>query len=128
MSFGERLQEVRRSSGMTQEDFAGQLKVSRQAVSKWESSRGYPEIEKIIYICNRYGVTMNELFSEEIPLGRQAGAAPQPGGGGEPYPEGRAGGVLQQPVPRQQADRDWEPCRRRAAGSALREIHERRYG
>nr|WP_325297277.1 NfeD family protein [uncultured Dysosmobacter sp.] len=78
MSFGERLQEVRRSSGMTQEDFAGQLKVSRQAVSKWESSRGYPEIEKIIYICNRYGVTMNELFSEEIPLGRQAGAAPQP--------------------------------------------------
>ena len=71
MSFGERLQEVRRDNGMTQEDFAGQLKVSRQAVSKWESSRGYPEIEKIIYICNRYGVTMNELFAEEVPLGRR---------------------------------------------------------
>ena len=69
MSFGERLQEVRRNNGMTQEDFAGQLKVSRQAVSKWESSRGYPELEKIIYICNRYGVTMNELFAEEVPLG-----------------------------------------------------------
>lgn len=78
MSFGQRLQEVRRDNGMTQEDFAGQLKVSRQAVSKWESSRGYPEIEKIIYICNRYGVTMNELFAEEVPLGRQDAPASTP--------------------------------------------------
>ena len=56
MAFGERLQELRRARGMTQEDFAAHLKVSRQAVSKWESCRGYPELEKIIYICNRYGV------------------------------------------------------------------------
>ncbi len=68
MSFGERLQAVRRRSGQTQEEFASQLKVSRQAVSKWESSRGYPEIEKIIYICNRYGTTMNELFADEVPV------------------------------------------------------------
>lgn len=67
MAFGERLQELRRARGMTQEDFAAQLKVSRQAVSKWESCRGYPELEKIIYICNRYGVTMNDLFCEEVP-------------------------------------------------------------
>ena len=67
MSFGERLQALRHSTGMTQEEFAQQLKVSRQAVSKWESSRGYPEIEKIIYICNQYGVTMNELFLDEVP-------------------------------------------------------------
>jgi len=67
MSFGERLQAVRRKHDMTQEEFAAQLKVSRQAVSKWESSRGYPEIEKIIYICNRYGTTMNELFADEVP-------------------------------------------------------------
>ena len=38
MAFGERLQELRRARGMTQEDFAAQLKVSRQAVSKWESA------------------------------------------------------------------------------------------
>ena len=38
MAFGERLQELRRARGMTQEDFAAQLKVSRQAVSKWELS------------------------------------------------------------------------------------------
>ena len=68
MSFGERLQAVRRKNDMTQEEFAAQLQVSRQAVSKWESSRGYPEIEKIIYICNRYGTTMDELFADEVPV------------------------------------------------------------
>lgn len=79
MPFGQRLQEVRRKNGMTQEEFAAQLKVSRQAVSKWESCRGYPEIEKIIFICNRYGVTMNELFCEEVPLpGREAQAPEHP--------------------------------------------------
>ena len=71
MSFGERLQAVRRASGQTQEEFAAHLKVSRQAVSKWESSKGYPEIEKIIYICNRYGATMNELFADEVPVERR---------------------------------------------------------
>ena len=71
MSFGERLQAVRRRNEMTQEEFAAQLKVSRQAVSKWESGRGYPEIEKIIYICNRYGTTMNELFADEVPVAQR---------------------------------------------------------
>lgn len=72
MAFGERLQEVRRRAGLTQEQFAAELKVSRQAVSKWESCRGYPEIEKILYICNRYQVSLDELFSQEVP--RQAPA------------------------------------------------------
>ena len=67
MSFGERLQEVRRSSGLTQEQFAEELNVSRQAVSKWESSRGYPEMEKILYICNRFQVPIGELFADEAP-------------------------------------------------------------
>lgn len=68
MAFGDRLQEIRRANGLTQEQFAEELKVSRQAVSKWESCRGYPEIEKILYICNRYGVTPNQLFAEEVPV------------------------------------------------------------
>ena len=67
MAFGERLQEVRKRSGLTQEEFAEQLQVSRQSVSRWESGRGYPEMEKIIFICNRYGVTMDGLFTEEVP-------------------------------------------------------------
>ena len=76
MAFGERLQEVRRRAGLTQEQFAAELNVSRQAVSKWESCRGYPEIEKILYICNRYQVSLDELFSQEVP--RQAPAQPAP--------------------------------------------------
>ena len=76
MSFGERLQAVRRQNGLTQEEFAAQLNVSRQAVSKWESSRGYPEIEKIIYICNRWGISMSELFADEAPAPDRSTDAP----------------------------------------------------
>jgi transcriptional regulator with XRE-family HTH domain len=75
MAFGERLQEVRKRSGLTQEEFAEQLQVSRQSVSRWESGRGYPEMEKIIFICNRYGVTMDELFKEEVPTAGRSPAA-----------------------------------------------------
>lgn len=84
MSFGERLQALRRSNHLTQEEFAQQLKVTRQAVSKWESSRGYPEIEKIIYICNYYGVTMDELFEDEVPPRLQAPGPETPQPAAEP--------------------------------------------
>lgn len=78
MAFGERLQEVRRRAGLTQEQFAAELKVSRQAVSKWESCRGYPEIEKILYICNRYQVSLDELFSQEVPGRPRCRTRPRP--------------------------------------------------
>lgn len=67
MAFAQQLQEVRSAAGLTQEEFAAALQVSRQSVSKWESGRGYPEIEKILYICNRFGVTPNQLFAQEVP-------------------------------------------------------------
>ncbi len=82
MSFGEQLQLLRQGHDLTQEDFAEQLQVSRQTVGKWETSKGYPEIEKIIYICNTYGVTMDELFAEEVEVPRrgeeQATEEPRP--------------------------------------------------
>ena len=81
MAFAQRLQEVRRRSGLTQEQFAERLCVSRQAVSKWESGRGYPEIEKILYICSCYGATLNELFDQELPPPSES-SAPEP----EPAP------------------------------------------
>ncbi len=67
MAFGDRLRELRTHHGLTQENFAEELQVSRQAVSKWESGRGYPELEKILYICRRYGVGIDELFEGELP-------------------------------------------------------------
>lgn len=78
MAFGERLQEVRRRAGLTQEQFAAELKESRQAVSKWESCRGYPEIEKILYICNRYQVSLDKLFSQEVPREARCRTRPRP--------------------------------------------------
>ena len=87
MSFGDRLQAIRHSNGLTQEEFAQQLNVSRQAVSKWESSRGYPEIEKIIYICNTYGVTMDELFSDELPPAQSNGDRPSKKGNADRMPK-----------------------------------------
>ncbi len=124
MAFGERLQELRRARGMTQEDFAAQLKVSRQAVSKWESCRGYPELEKIIYICNRYGVTMNDLFCEEVP-GRP-GDAGGAGADGAPDTADGAGGFCEQPVPGQQVGRSGEPDRRDGPGGPVHAVFERR--
>ena len=78
MAFSQQLQEIRRQAGLTQEEFAEDLQVSRQAVSKWESGRGYPEIEKILYICKRYGVSMAQLFEEEAPAVQTAETAPLP--------------------------------------------------
>ena len=73
MAFGDKLRELRTHHGLTQESFAEELQVSRQAVSKWESGRGYPELEKILYICCRYGVGIDELFEGELP-GKKDGA------------------------------------------------------
>ncbi len=46
MTFGEKLKAIRKEKGYSQEEMAGLLDVSRQAISKWESDRGMPEIEK----------------------------------------------------------------------------------
>lgn len=91
MSFGEQLSAVRRRSGLTQEQFAEQLQVSRQAVSKWESGRGYPEIEKILYICNRYQVSIADMFAQEAPA---PAASPAPDAPAAPA-------ASEQPLPRE---------------------------
>lgn len=95
MSFGEQLSAVRRRSGLTQEQFAEQLQVSRQAVSKWESGRGYPEMEKILYICNRYQVSIADLFAEEAPVPAAAvEARPAPEQEAAPLPRATLGSAV----------------------------------
>ena len=65
MTFGEKMQLLRKKSGMSQEELAHQLGVSRQAVSKWETDNGYPETEKIIRMGKLFHVTLDYLLNEE---------------------------------------------------------------
>jgi len=63
MEFHERLQELRRQRGLTQEELAAALFVSRTAVSKWESGRGYPAIDSLKAISGYFSVSIDELLS-----------------------------------------------------------------
>ena len=65
MEFNEKLQELRKNKGLTQEELAEVLFVSRTAVSKWESGRGYPSIDSLKEIANYFSVTIDELLSGE---------------------------------------------------------------
>lgn len=63
MDFNEKLQELRKLRGLTQEELAASLYVSRTAISKWESGRGYPNIESLKAIAKFFSVTMDNLIS-----------------------------------------------------------------
>lgn len=63
MEFHEKLQQLRKQKDITQEELATSLYVSRTAVSKWESGRGYPSIESLKAIAKFYGITIDSLLS-----------------------------------------------------------------
>ena len=65
MEFHEKLQELRKSRGLTQEELAEVLYVSRTAISKWESGRGYPSIDSLKGIAAYFSVTIDDLLSGE---------------------------------------------------------------
>ena len=65
MEFNEKLQELRKNKGLTQEELAEILFVSRTAISKWESGRGYPNIESLKAIAKLFSITVDELLSGE---------------------------------------------------------------
>lgn len=63
MEFHEKLQELRKSKGLTQEELAEAICVSRTAISKWESGRGYPSIDSLKEISTYFSVTIDDLLS-----------------------------------------------------------------
>ena len=65
MEFNEKLQELRKQKGLTQEELAEYLYVSRTAISKWESGRGFPNIESLKAISKFFSVSLDELLSGE---------------------------------------------------------------
>jgi transcriptional regulator with XRE-family HTH domain len=65
MELGQKLQQLRKEAGLTQEALAHRLFVSRAAVSKWESGRGYPNIESLKSISKVFGISIDDLLSGE---------------------------------------------------------------
>ena len=65
MTFGEKIQKLRKEAGLSQEELSYQLGVSRQAISKWERDNGYPETEKIVRMSKLFHVSLDYLLNEE---------------------------------------------------------------
>ena len=65
MEFHEKLKELRKNRGLTQEELAEALYVSRTAISKWESGRGYPSIDSLKEISSYFSVSIDDLLSGE---------------------------------------------------------------
>ena len=67
MIFADKIILLRKQNGWNQEQFAEQLGVSRQAVSKWEMGQGYPEVEKLLLLSSELNISLDyfiNLFSE----------------------------------------------------------------
>lgn len=65
MYVGEKILELRKSKGYSQEDIANKLNVSRQTVSKWETNQSMPDFDKIVPLCNLFGITTDELLRDK---------------------------------------------------------------
>ena len=65
MEFNQKLQELRKQKNMTQEQLAEQLYVSRTAISKWESGRGYPSIDSLKELSKFFSISLDDLLSSE---------------------------------------------------------------
>lgn len=66
MNLADNLKKIRKDNNLSQEQLAEKLNVSRQSVSKWESGQSYPEMDKVIQICNLFNLNINELINENI--------------------------------------------------------------
>lgn len=74
MTLGQRIQELRKEQGLSQEVLGERLGVSRQAVSRWEMDGAVPEVDKLIALSRVFGVSLNDLLQvEEGAQGQQAG-------------------------------------------------------
>ena len=68
MEFHEKLQELRKSRNLTQEELAEELYVSRTAISKWESGKSLPDIVSIIRMSELYDLSLDELLKGDATL------------------------------------------------------------
>ena len=103
MTFGEKLQKLRRESALSQEKLAEQLHVSRQAISKWERAESSPDTDNLIALARLYGISLDghgqhraaeQVFSGAAGVPDAGGLhRPQPGHGVAHPAPGAAGGA-----------------------------------
>lgn len=68
MEFSEKIKALRKKENWTQEELAKKINVSNQAVSKWETGRGFPDISNLIQICDLFNITLDELVRQDLVL------------------------------------------------------------
>lgn len=75
MALSDKLYMLRKKSGLSQEQLAEQLSVSRQAISKWESGQSVPESEKLVAISNYFKVSLDYLLKDDNEYGQRSGTS-----------------------------------------------------
>ena len=68
MDFGDRLKQIRMNQGLSQEQLAEKIGVSRQAITKWETGRGLPDVENMVILAEIFKMTLDELVLQEKKL------------------------------------------------------------
>lgn len=111
MTLGQRIQELRKQAGLSQEGLGEALGVSRQAVSKWEGDNGIPELDTLIAMSRLFGVTLGQLLGVEEAVPPQEEPAPEER---STMDEERLEAILRRYV---EESRQHEPIQRNAIGS-----------
>ncbi len=66
MNISEKIKQIRNKEGLTQEQFSEKINVSRNAVAKWETNRGYPDIQNLINISEIFNISLDELVKDDV--------------------------------------------------------------
>ena len=64
MNFNEKLVELRKSKGLSQDEFAHKIGVSRQTVSKWELAQSYPDFQRLVLLADYFGISLDALVKD----------------------------------------------------------------
>ena len=72
MSLGEKIREQRKQAGLSQEQLAVKLNVSRQAITKWETDKGIPDVANLIAISDEFGLSLDELIKGNVAVKRKS--------------------------------------------------------
>ncbi len=73
MTIGEKIVKLRSNAGLSQEQFAEKIAVSRQSVSKWEMSQSLPQTDKVMQMCDLFGISADALLRDTLPLPSEGG-------------------------------------------------------